>query len=508
METQDNSATQADFARRAVLDRSVKAPVLFFFANAAMWLLASTLLGFISAVKSYHPAFLDCRYLDFLNYGFTQPAHLNALIYGWALQAAFGVALWISARRTQVPLQGAGSLIVTGIFWNIAVTVGIIGIFLGQGTSLQFMEFPPVVWPILLFGFIFVAAKIFAQHMLSTKNLNDVVTWYLLAAILLFPALYITANLLLNHYSVANPLGAFGAAINAWFANGLIWLVLAPFALSASYYFIPKITGKPLFSCQLGKIGFWGLIVLGAWSGMQKYMGGPIPSWMTGLGGACAILLLVPAGAVALNNHLTSMGRHGMIESSPTLRFVFVGTVCYLIATFVSALNGNFWTGANLQFTIAEYSFHLLAIYCFVSFVIFGAIYYIVPRLTGTEWLSVKLIRQHFWFSVYGMSALVICMFVGGVSQGQSFNNPVNWDLPVVGSILNARGYNIGRALAWLLILWSNAWFFIHLLIMILGLGRRSTAPTLLVHDNAHDYVPTTLIGMTHESISHKATNP
>lgn len=313
-----------------------------------------------------------------------------------------------------------------------------------------------------------------------------------------------TANLLLNHYAGSAPLGAFGAGINAWFVNTVILLVFTPIGLGACYYFIPKITGRPVYSQQLALLGFWGLILLAGWTGMQKYMGGPLPAWMPAVGGMASILLLVPAGAVALNNHLTTEGKRGLIEPSPTLRFVFVGSFSYVLMSGVGALIGTFWTGTDLQFTHAEYGYHLLALYGFFSMTTFGAIYYIVPRLTGTEWLSVRLIRNHFWFSVYGITALVACMLIGGLSQGQSLNNPDNWNSSVIGSIVNARGYNIGRAMAWAFILWSNAWFFIHLVLMVLGLGRRSATPTLLVHDSAHDYVPTTIIGMSHETLSHK----
>jgi cytochrome c oxidase cbb3-type subunit 1 len=266
--------------------------------------------------------------------------------------------------------------------------------------------------------------------------------------------------------------------------NNLILLFFAPIGLGACYYFIPKITGQPIYSYQLTQLGFWCLIGLAGWTGMQKYMGGPLPAWMPAIGGAATILLLVPAGVVALNHHLTTSGKHGLIESSPTLRFVFVGSFSYVVMSGLAALLGTFWTGANLQFTHAEYGFHLLAIYGFFSMTMFGAVYYIVPRLAGCEWLSARLIRNHFWFSVYGISALVVCMVVGGLAQGQSINNPDNWNLPLFGSIKNASGYLIGRTLAWAFILFSNFWFFIHLVFMVLGLGRRSVSPTLLHHEH------------------------
>ena len=62
-----------------------------------------------------------------------------------------------------------------------------------------------------------------------------------------------------------------------------------------------------------------------------------------------------------------------------------------------------------------------------------------------------------------------------GLDYGEMYRN-----LPFIGAIVNSRGYLIGRTLAWVFILWSNLWFFLHLVLMVFGLGRRGAQPTLL----------------------------
>jgi len=510
MDPTDTSTSTTDSLRRAAIDRSVRAPVLFFFANAAMWLLAATVMGLVASIKLFAPAFLDHGWLWFLNYGRLQPAHLNAFIYGWAMQAGLGASIWLMARRCGVILEkGAGTLIVACVFWNIGITLGELGILLGGGsppfewlfnggTSYQWLEYPSLVWPVLLLAFILVAWKLYGMFANARKEAVFMITpWYILGACLWFPWIYITVNLFLNHYAHYTPLGAMGAAVNAWYVSGLIFLFFVPVGLGACYYFIPKITGQPVASYQLAQVGFWTLAALGGWTGYQKYMGGPLPSWMPALGGAVLILMLAPAGIVGLNHHLTTRGRHGMIQTSPTLRFIFVGSFSYVLMSGFAAVLGTFWGGALVQFTMAEYGFHLMALYAFFSMTMFGCIYYIVPRLTGCEWLSVRLIRNHFWFSVYGIAALVICMTIGGLAQGWSMNDPSNWDRNFSGVVEVSHGYLVGRTVAWAFILWSNTWFFIHLLFMVAGLGRRGVEPTLLVHDSHHDYVPGTLTSVT-----------
>lgn len=488
METTDSTSPNSDSLRRAAIDRSVKGPVLFLFANAAMWLLASTVMGLIASIKLVNPGFLDGDWLWFLNYARLQPAHMATLVYGWAIQGGLGAAIWLLARRSGAPVErGTGAMITAGVFWNVGVTLGVLGILGGQSTSLQWLEFPPYIWRLLLVAFLIIAVRMVTHYAKNFKEEGFTLSsHYVLAGLFCFPWIYLTVNLLLNNYAFDTPLGAFGAGVNAWYVNAVILLFFAPVGLGLCYYFVPKITGHPVHSYQLAQIGFWGLIVLAGWTGMQKYMGGPLPAWMTAIGGMATLLLLVPAGIVALNLHLTTRGKHGLIESSPTLRFVFVGSFSFLVMSGVSAMIGNFWTGAEMQFTHAEYGYHIIAVYGFFSMTLFGAVYYITPRLAGCEWLSARLIRNHFWFSVYGIAALAVCMVIGGLAQGQSQNSPDNWNQSFVGSIINARGYLLGRVLAWAFILWSNFWFFVHLVFMVLGLGRRSVAPTLL-HREHHD---------------------
>ena len=71
-----------------------------------------------------------------------------------------------------------------------------------------------------------------------------------------------TANLLLLIEPVR---GVLQAAISSWFVNCLTVLWLTPVGLGAIFYFIPKVTGRPLHSHYLGLFGFWLLAIFGGW---------------------------------------------------------------------------------------------------------------------------------------------------------------------------------------------------------------------------------------------------
>src|ERR1700756_2399984 len=66
----------------------------------------------------------------------------------------------------------------------------------------------------------------------------------------------------------------------------------------------------------------------------------------------------------------------------------------------------------------------------------FGALYYIVPRLTGTEFASPGSIRWHFRLAVLGILLYTVPLALGGIKQGLALNNAELPFLDVVKSTL------------------------------------------------------------------------
>ncbi len=65
-----------------------------------------------------------------------------------------------------------------------------------------------------------------------------------------------------------------------------------------------------------------------------------------------------------------------------------------------------------------------LRLYGFFAMTMFGAIYYLLPRVVGFEWPFPKLARVHFWISMLGVLLLVVPLAIGGVVQGLKWANP------------------------------------------------------------------------------------
>jgi len=476
MATESEAADQKDVLLRAAIDRSLRHPVMFFFTSGAAWLGVSILFGFISSLKMHAPEFLAG--FSWLDVGRTYPVHLNTLVYGWACQAAIGLALWLVARLSRREARHAGTILMAGHLWNLGVTAGVIGILIGEGEGRPWMEFPAAVWPVLLLGYFFIAVWSFVQFRCGTRARAYISQWYLLAALIWFPWVYATGHFFVFVFD-GHPLMA--AGINAWYKSAVVFLFLAPVGLGTVYYLTPKVTGRPVHSYSLAVLGFWSLAVIAPWAGMQKLVGAPVPEFLAYTGAAAAVLILIPALAAGVNILCTIRGHGQTVHASPALRFAVAGTVGFVALGFFSMVLNTPVMLKYTQFSLTGYGFEVLALYGFFSMAAFGGIYFIVPRITRREWLSRRFIVWHFWLSVYGVIAIVGASIPGGILQGLAQEA---YDKPWMDVAIRGKSYAIGTTVAWGFILVSNLFFFLHLVLMWARLGRRSRHPTLL--DGAH----------------------
>ncbi len=479
MSSSSSNTSDQDALLRAGIDRSLRHPVMFFLTSGAAWLAVSIVLGIISSAKVHSPEFLaGCPWLT---YGRVFPAHVNAFVFGWGFQAAFAVIIWMMARLSRKECTASGIILTAGHVWNLTVMAGIVGILSGNGTKMPWMEFPAFTWPVLLFTYFAILIWSFVQFRVRPEGHVYISQWYLLAALVWFPWIFITANTLL-HCIPGHPVMA--AGINAWYKSALIFLFFTPVALGTAYYLAPKVTGKPVHSYSLAKLGFWSLAVIAPWAGMQKLTGAPIPYFLPYVGAAATALIFVPSVAAAINLLRTATSSESVMAGSPSLRFTVAGIVGLLVLACAGVfLNLPNTTLPLTQFSLSGYGFDILALYGFFSFVMFGAVYFIVPRITRREWLSRRLIKIHFLFSAYGVISVVMFSILGGLQQGIGQED---WTQPWQGAATRAYPYAVGTTIAWCFILFSNVFFFIHLALMWLRLGRRSSHPTLLVTAHGH----------------------
>jgi len=458
-------------AERATIDASTRGPVLFFLGNSILWLLVATLLGFITSLQLYRPTFLADY--PFLTYGRLWPAYQNIITYGWASLSGMGVAIWLMARLTRIPVRYAGVLVAGALLWQIGLTFGIGSILGGNSSGVEWLEIPTASAVLMLIGYALVGLWGILLYGLRKESAAYISVWYLLAAFLWFPWVFATAHLTKSFPQLG---GVVQNIIGAWASQSFYSVWVTAVGLATAYYLIPKVINRPIHSYNVATAGFWTFIIFAGLTGATRLSGGPIPAWLVSLSIAANILLIVQIVTVAVNLVSTIKGEERYIYHSPTVRFTYFGVIAFLIASVLGLFSSLRSIDAVLHFTPFLVGLQQLIIYGFFSMVIFGAIYYILPRLVGCEWLSSSLITFHFYGAAYGGSMVTAMFLISGLATGIALSNPETTFAQVIDS---ASLYVAGRALAWVLVGIGHLIFALHFGLMLLRIGQPGGQPTL-----------------------------
>ena len=479
---------------RALIDQSARGPVLTFFTTAIFWLLVSSTLGYIASKKLHAPDFIlgpefvykllhvhgIMRWIfDHLTDGRVWPAYTTALIYGWCSLAGMGVATWLIGRLTRVSIKAPAVLQFGAWFWNAGVAVGVITILCGYNSGLEYFEMHRAARACLFIGYLFVGIWgliLFRYRRTVTPYIS---VWYLAAAFFLFPWFFGTTDALSSmHLS-----GVMKNVVNAWYQAGLFNLWFGCIGIASAYYLIPKVINRPIYSYNLANIGFWLWIFLSGLTAMTRLSGGPVPAYLVTISIAASILLIIPIVTLTTNFSRTMKGHTGMMASSPTLRFTFVGTVFFSIAAALSVFTALRSVDSFTHFTEWSHGQVHLVILGFFSMVMFGAIYYITPRLVGCEWLSRTFIKLHFFGTAYGAGTIIALFLLGGLATGFDLNEPTagKMDFSNVNGIGNAY-MPVKTYIGYTLFGVAQIIFAIHFFLMRLRIGQPAGEPTLLAN--------------------------
>ncbi|MEO7299824.1 MAG: cbb3-type cytochrome c oxidase subunit I [Verrucomicrobiota bacterium] len=438
------------------IDASCRYPVLLFFISAAVWFLFSAVLGLLAPIKFHSPNFFT--HCPWLTYGRIHPVQLDSFVYGFAAQAAFGVTLWLFCRLGRTCLFAPKVLLLVAKIWNLGVLIGCAGILAGDSTGIAWLEFPRYASSILFAAYLlFGIWAVLTFHARRQRQLFPT-QWYLLAALFWFAWIFSAANMLLVFAPVR---GVVQICVSAWYASNLLHVWLATIGLGTIFYFIPKLTNRPLHSYYLALFSFWGIALFGGWGFIN--VNAPLPSWIPALSAVAAMMMILPLICVALNLR----GIFGVKSATPILSFIKFGAISFLVSESMAILSSLRPLNKILFFTYFTTAQTDLLLQGFFASVMFGAIYYILPRVLGVEWQ--KSIRSHFLTFTIGVLVYVLALAVGGIVQGINLNNP---QIPFADVIKGTLPFLHISLLGSLLLVMSGILFLRNLLSLCISYSR------------------------------------
>jgi cytochrome c oxidase cbb3-type subunit 1 len=423
-------------------------PLILLFGAGIGWLVVGAVVALISGIQLHSPGFLaEC---PVLSHGRAQAVAETAFVYGWLANLGLGLALWVLARLAGEPLRATNWITIGAIFWNVGILLGLVGIVTDGATAVPLLELPRAVQPLLLVAYGAIAVGGVLAWTGRRREVMFASHWYAIAALFLFPWLSSIAQVMLFWSPVR---GTLQAVVAGWYAQGIWTLWLAPLALAAAYYVVPKATGKVLPSYDFAPLGFWTLLFIGGWTGGRHLIGGPVPAWISTIAIVASTTLLFHYAIVWLNL------RHALSGGGIALRFIAFGLVAYVLGGVLDSLTALRGVAAVTQFTYFDEAQRQLALSGAVSMILSGALYYALPRLTGRPWAYGGLVRGHFILAFLGISLLVVALAGAGLIQGSDLGDPA---VSAADIAAHTRNWLFAATLAQLVLLGGNIFLAIN----------------------------------------------
>src|SRR5207302_22044 len=105
-------------------------------------------------------------------------------------------------------------------------------------------------------------------------------------------------------------------------------------------------------------------------------------------------------------------------REDPILKMFVVAVTCYGMATFEGPLLATKTLNKIGHFTDWVIGHVHVGALGWNGMLIFGMIYWIIPRLFKTKLWSIKLANWHFWLATLGIVLYAVSMYTSGFTQG------------------------------------------------------------------------------------------
>ena len=392
--------------------------VKMFAIATILWGVVGMLVGLLVAFQFIFPS-LNFG-IEYTTFGRTRPLHTNAVIFAFVGNGIFAGVYYSLQRLLKARMFSDVLSRINFWGWQFIIVSAAVTLLLGLTTGKEYAE---LEWPIdILIAGIWVVFgwNMFATILKRRERHLYVAIWFYIATFVTVAVLHIVNSFELpvsffKSYSVYA--GVQDALVQWWYGHNAVAFFLTTPYLGLMYYFVPKAANRPVYSYRLSIIHFWALIFLYIWAGPHHLLYTALPGWAQSLGVVFSIMLIAPSWGGMLNGLLTLRGAWDRVREDPVLKFMVVAVTAYGMAT----LEGPLLSLKNVN-AIAHFTDWIIA-HVHVGglgwngFLIFGILYWVIPKMWGTKLYSTQLANVHFWIGTLGIMFYALPMYVAGVVQ-------------------------------------------------------------------------------------------
>jgi len=395
-------------------DRIVR---LFLYA-CLFWGAAGMLAGLTLAYQLANPIF---NLPPWFNFGRLRPLHTNAVIFAFAGNAIF-CGVYYSMQRLLKTRLFSDTLSVLHFWgWQSIIVIGGVGFLFGITTGKEYAE---LEWPMdiaVAVVWLIFAVNFFGTLIRRRERQLYVAIWFYMGTVVTITVLHVVNSLAIPvSLAKSYPLyaGVQDALVQWWYGHNAVGFFLTTPFLGIMYYFMPKAAGRPVYSYRLSILHFWALVFLYIWAGPHHLHYTALPDWAQSLGMVFSVMLLAPSWGGMINGLLTLRGAWDKLRTDPVLKFFAAAVTFYGMSTFEGPLMSIKSVNALSHYTDWTVGHVHNGALGWVGLLIFGMVYWLVPRLWNTELYSKAMANAHFWLALIGILFYIVSMWIAGVTQG------------------------------------------------------------------------------------------
>jgi cytochrome c oxidase cbb3-type subunit I/II len=389
-----------------------------FIIATVIFGLVGMLVGLTAAIQLVYPIFnFESQYTSF---GRIRPLHTNAIIFAFVGNAMFAGVYYSMQRLLKARMYSDTLSWIHFWGWQLIILAAAITLPLGFTTSKEYAE---LEWPIDIA--ITVIWVVFGWNMIGTiikrrERHMYVAIWFYIATFITVAVLHLVNSFeipvtFMKSYSWYA--GVQDALVQWWYGHNAVAFFLTTPYLGLMYYFLPKAANRPVYSYKLSIIHFWSLIFIYIWAGPHHLLYTSLPDWAQSLGVVFSIMLIAPSWGGMLNGLMTLRGAWDRVREDVVLKFMVVAITAYGMATLEGPLLSLKNVNAIAHFTDWIVAHVHVGGLGWNGFLIFGMLYYVVPKMWNTKLYSSKLANFHFWIGTLGIVFYALPMYVAGVVQ-------------------------------------------------------------------------------------------
>ena len=420
--------------KRPKIDPDLTKLVLWFLGSAVFWLFIGSTVGEYVGIKFILP---DADTQSWLSIGRLRAVHTNLVFWAWATIGIMGLGYYIVPMVSNAPLNSIKNGWTALISVNVAMLVGALSIMAGINNGGG--EYREIIWPIMAvwgYGLLLTVINFIKTIAKRTTHEIYISNWFIVASYIFILIVAFIAYIPMGQDGIGETIvqGYYmHQAVGMWFMFSMLGVL---------YYLLPQQLNKPIYSYSLGVLAFWSQILFYTVIGTHHFVFSALPWWLQTVAIVGSVGMLIPVTSGTINYLMTLKGSWSKVSNSYSLPFFFVGIIYYFTGSFQGTAEAFRSTNLIWHFTDFTIAHSHITMYGIITFLLFGGIYAIVPRLTGQEPPQLG-VGAHFWLALIGLQFYTIPLMIGGTLKGLMWAE----GKPFIDSVVMMGPYWLWRAI-------------------------------------------------------------